>query len=206
MTRNNCLLIGLTGGIATGKSTVSGLLLEKGYKIIDADIISREVVKVGKSAYNDIVNTFGLRILMDDRSINRKKLGRLIFNSSILQDALNNIVHPRVFEEIKLQINKYCHGNRIIFLDIPLLFEAYNRTEEYGIVFDEIWLVYTDKENQLKRLMQRDKIGKEEALSKINSQLSLEDKIDKSTRVLINNGDIHLLEENLNKLLEEIEK
>lgn len=206
MTQNNCLLIGLTGGIATGKSTVSGLLLEKGYKIIDADIISREVVKVGKSAYNDIVNTFGLRILMDDRSINRKKLGRLIFNSSILRDALNNIVHPRVFEEIKLQINKYCHGNRIIFLDIPLLFEAYNRTEEYGIVFNEIWLVYTDKENQLKRLMQRDKIGKEEALSKINSQLSLEDKIDKSTRVLINNGDIHLLEENLNKLLEEIEK
>jgi dephospho-CoA kinase len=206
MTQNNCLLIGLTGGIATGKSTVSGLLLEKDYKIIDADIISREVVKVGKSAYNDIVNTFGLRILMDDRSINRKKLGRLIFNSSILRDALNNIVHPRVFEEIKLQIDKYCYGNRIIFLDIPLLFEAYNRTEEYGIVFDEIWLVYTDKENQLKRLMQRDKIGKEEALSKINSQLSLEDKIDKSTRVLINNGDIHLLEENLNKLLEEIEK
>lgn len=204
MTQNDCLLIGLTGGIATGKSTVSKMLLEKSYKIIDADVISREVVRVGKPAYNDIVNTFGLRILLEDRSINRKKLGRLIFNSSILRDALNNIVHPRVFEEIRIQIDKYCHDNRIIFLDIPLLFEVYNRIDEYGITLDEIWLVYTDKENQLMRLMERDNIGKDEALSKIHSQLNLEEKIDKSTRVLLNNGDIQLLEENLDRLLAEI--
>jgi dephospho-CoA kinase len=205
MIQNDCYLIGLTGGIATGKSTVSKMLSNKGYKIIDADIISREVVKVGEPAYNDIVNTLGLRILLDDNSINRKKLGRLIFSSPILREAINNIVHPRVFEEIKTQIEKYCHDNKTIFVDIPLLFECYHRLEENDIILDEIWLVYTDKDTQLKRLMERDNISTDEAMSKINAQMNLEEKKRKSTKVLENNGDINLLENNLNRLITELE-
>ena len=206
MILNNCRLIGLTGGIATGKSTVSNMLLKKGYKVIDADMISRQVVEVGKPAYYDIVDTFGLKILLEDKTINRKKLSRIIFDNPVIRDTLNKIVHPRVFTQIVVEVDESCRDNRIIFVDIPLLFEAMDQILLYDLKFEEIWLVYTDLETQLSRLMARDKIDKREAMSKINSQISIEEKKSKSTITLYNNGDLIDLEKNLDLMLEKLKQ
>lgn len=209
MIQNNCTLIGLTGGIATGKSTVTKLLTEKGYTVIDADKISREVVQQGKPAYNEIVETFGVRILLKDKSLNRRKLGRLIFNSSSIRKALNKIVHPHVIEVIKQKILDECKdesiGNRIIFLDIPLLFEVLDLLKLHDIELKEIWMVYTDKNTQLKRLMERDNINKEEAMNKINAQQTVDEKRMKSTKTLYNDGNVEELKRNLEIILNELE-
>ena len=209
MILNNCTLIGLTGGIATGKSTVTKILTEKGYTVIDADKISREVVQQGKPAYNEIVETFGVRILLEDKSLNRRKLGRLIFNSSCIRYALNKIVHPRVIEVIKQKILDECkdknNGERIIFLDIPLLFEVLDLLKLHDIELKEIWMVYTDKNTQLRRLMERDNINKEEAMNKINSQQTVDEKRMKSSKTLYNNGNIEELKSNLEIILSEFE-
>lgn len=201
MIQNKSILIGLTGGIATGKSTVTQMLVKKGYGVIDADIISRQVVEIGMPAYNDIIEAFGLRILMADKTINRKKLGRLIFESNHLRMTLNKIVHPRVFEEIVKQINDLSRSKDIIFIDVPLLFEVIDYFQMYNIPLKEIWMVYTDKETQLKRLMERDNINSDEAILKINSQLDVEEKKKKATKVLYNHGDLVDLEKNLDLLL-----
>lgn len=201
MKQNNCTLIGLTGGIATGKSTVTKMLRERGYMVVDADAISRESVQIGKPAYDRIVELFGVRILLDDKTINRKKLGRLIFDSSYLRDILNRIVHPSVFEEIKRQVEESCIDDTIIFLDVPLLFEVIELFNIYDLDMEEIWMVYTDKETQLIRLMERDNINIDEATSKIKSQLSVDEKREKSTKILYNNGDLMELENNLDLLL-----
>lgn len=208
MTLNNCILIGLTGGIATGKSTVSKFLTQKGYTVIDADKISRDVVSQGKPAYNEIVETFGRRILLEDQSINRRKLGRLIFNSVSIRKALNRIVHPRVIEEIKEMVLNECKGEnyseKVIFLDIPLLFEVLDLINEYDIVLKEIWMVYSDEDTQLKRLMKRDNISKEDAMSKINAQQHVDEKREKSTKILYNNGNLEELKRNLDSTLNEL--
>lgn len=206
MKQNNCIIIGLTGGIATGKSTVSNILLQLGYKVIDADAIARMVVEIGKPAYNDIVEIFGLRILLEDKNLNRKKLGRLIFNNSVLRNALNKIVHPRVFEEIKKVIEYECINNKIIFVDMPLLFEVFDQLDDYNLNFDEIWMVYTDENTQLSRLMERDNIFKDEAITKINSQLNVDDKRKKATKILYNNGDLIELKSNLMKMLHDLKR
>lgn len=206
MILNNCRLIGLTGGIATGKSTVSKMLLKKGYKVIDADMISREVVEVGKPAYYDIVDTFGLGILLEDKTINRKKLGRIIFDNLVIRNTINKIIHPRVISQIKEEIEEACKDNKIIFVDIPLLFEVMDQIHLYNIEFEEIWLVYSNLETQLARLMERDNIDNTEAMSKINAQIDIEEKRAKSTKTLYNNGDLKELEKNLNIMIDELKE
>ncbi len=204
MIQSNCTLIGLTGGIATGKSTVTKMLLERGYAVIDADKISRQVVEIGMPAYNDIIEAFGLRILLEDKSLNRKKLARLIFESDHLRLTLNKIVHPRVFEEIKCQIDELSLKEDVIFIDVPLLFEVIDYFKIYEIPLKEIWMVYTNKETQLNRLMERDNIDSYEAMAKIKTQMDIEEKKKKATRILHNNGNLGELENNLDKLLEEL--
>lgn len=201
MTQYNCRAIGLTGGIATGKSTVSNIIKEKNYIVIDADEISREVLEIGKPAYNDVVETFGMKILLEDESINRKKLGRLIFSSKSLRKALNDIVHPYVLQEIKRQYNLHCKDNKVIFLDIPLLIELQDMMKAFGIKLDEVWLVYADKETQLERLMVRDGLFESDALDRINAQLDIELKKEHASKIIYNTGDIDLLRKNLGEYL-----
>lgn len=205
MTQNNCKIIGLTGSIGTGKSTVTEILIQEGYVIIDADKIAREVVEIGKPAYNSIVEVFGRRILLVDKTINRKKLGRLIFSSNSLRNVLNDIVHPYIIKEIKNQIDHNCKTHKIIFADIPLLIEGIDRFQANKVEFDEIWLVYADEETQIKRLMERDILTRAEALNKINSQMNIEDKKSKVTKIIDNSGDFTTLKANLDNMLRELQ-
>lgn len=201
MMQNSCKIIGLTGGIATGKSTVTNLLVENGFKVIDADKIAREVVEVNCPAYKDIVEEFGTKVLNEDFIIDRKKLGDIIFNDKEEREKLNSIVHPRVFYEMKNRISSYCGDEQVIFLDIPLLIEGLNLFKKNDINIDEIWLVYTDEEIQIKRLMQRDKLSYEDAKKRIDSQLPMGTKMKYATRIINNNKDIKELKNTLENML-----
>lgn len=204
MKQNNYYLIGITGGIGSGKTTVSSLLKDKGYIVIDADKIAKEVVVVNKPAYFKIIETFGNDILLEDKTINRKKLGKIIFSDESLRRKLNMITHPYIFEEIKSKVNELFKDNKLIFIDIPLLLEEIDEVSKHNLNFDEIWLVYVDKETQIQRVMNRDFISKEEALLRINSQMSLEDKKIKSNRIIDNRGDLSITRENLEVILKDV--
>ena len=196
--------IGITGGIATGKSTVTNMLKERGYIVIDADKIAREVMEKGETAYNEVVEFFGEDILDKNNNIDRKALGDIIFKDKNLREKLNNIVHPHIYKKIKLKILEYGKKEKIIFLDIPLLIEELDSFKEHEIYFDEIWLVYLDRKIQLDRLIKRDSINREQALNKINAQMSIELKKKYATRILDNSGDLIALEKQLDEILKEI--
>lgn len=177
------LTIGLTGGIASGKSTVSQMIEKLGIPLIDADHYAREVVRPGESAYKQIIDYFGRHILHSDETIDRKKLGAVIFNDDQQRKALNSIVHPEVRKKMNEQKEFYLSIGRDVVLDIPLLFES----RLTGMV-DKTLLVYVERDVQLTRLMERDDSTKEEAESRIKSQIPLKEKIAKADVVLDNNG------------------
>jgi dephospho-CoA kinase len=192
------LVVGLTGGIASGKSTVSNLIKEKGYTIIDADLEARYAVEVGEPAYNEIVSYFGREVLHGNGEINRQKLGEIIFNNEEKRMKLNSIVHPDVRRRMNEKREKAVeNGEKLIILDIPLLFES----KLTGMV-DKVLLVYVDKETQIKRLIERNHYTMEEALSRINSQLPLKDKVELSDAVIDNNGTIENTKIQLNEILQ----
>ena len=204
MMQNKTILIGLTGGIATGKSTVSNILVQKGYSLIDADKIAREVVIINKPAYIKIVEGFGEGILQDDKKVDRKVLGNIIFNNKEARDKLNNIIHPYIFETIKFNVDNLSNKAQIIFLDVPLLFEQYDLWEKYNIKFDEIWVVYVNKNVQIERLMKRDEISREEALKRIESQMPMDDKKARSSKTIDNSGDVEYLKKQIDELVSEL--
>jgi dephospho-CoA kinase len=178
-------VVGLTGGIATGKSMVSAILENAGAVIIDADRIAREVAKKGSPAYRKIIANFGESILLPDGEINRGALGDIIFNNPQKRQLLNSIVHPHVRKEQNRQlkgIEKNDPG-AIVILDIPLLIE----TQTYRDL-SEVIVVYAPEHIQMKRLMQREDISKSDALARIRSQIPIEEKKDKATIVIDNSG------------------
>jgi dephospho-CoA kinase len=180
-------LIGLTGGIATGKSTVSAMLKKAGAIIIDADRIARAVVKKGRPAYREIVHRFGAEILLPDGEINRNMLGDIIFNDHQKKQLLNGIVHPHVNEEVNRQMKQIqkTHPNAVIVLDVPLLIEADMHDD-----LSEIIVVYAPQEIQIKRLRQRDHISETDAVARVRSQMPIEEKKKKATIVIDNSGTI----------------
>lgn len=191
------LVIGLTGGIASGKSTVANMLKEFNLPVIDADRIAREVVEPGKEAYKKIIEMFGSEVISSNGTINRKKLGNTIFNDEEKRLQLNNIVHPAVRQSMHEQKERYINeGNHTVILDIPLLFES-NLTH----MVNKIILVYVDEEIQLTRLMGRNQLSMDEALSRIQSQMPLREKIPLADAVLHNNGTIAETRKQLEDLL-----
>ena len=178
-------VIGLTGGIATGKSTVSAILKEAGAVIIDADRIARQVVKKGLPAHREIVENFGNNVLLSSGEINRSVLGDIIFNDPRKKQLLNNIVHPYVRKEQNRQLKHIGKKdpNAIVILDIPLLIE----TQTYRDL-SEVIVVYAPEHIQIKRLMQRDGISKADALARVRSQMPIEEKKDRATIVIDNSG------------------
>lgn len=176
-------LIGLTGGIASGKSTVSAMLRELGAYIIDADEIARNIVMPHEPAWHSIVAHFGTEILLPDGRINRPLLGEKIFNNKEERQCLEKITHSYIKEETEKKIaHAKLIGERVIVLDVPLLFES-----GWDSMVDEIWVVYVEKEVQLARLMKRNQLTRQQAQDRINAQMSLEEKV-KRAHVVINNN------------------
>ena len=179
------LVIGLTGGIATGKSTVATIFKKAGAVIIDADQIARELVKKGQPAHRAIVEKFGKNVLLPDGEINRSALGDIIFNDPHKKDLLNKIVHPYVRREQERQLKQIekANPNTLVILDIPLLLES----EMYKDLSDVV-VVYAPEHIQIQRLMQRDNIPRADALARVRSQMPIEEKKDKATIVIDNSS------------------
>jgi dephospho-CoA kinase len=191
------LIIGLTGSIASGKSTVSAMLTKLGITVIDADIEARLAVEPGEKAYNDIVSHFGTEVLEEDGKINRPALGSIIFNNEEKRLLLNSIVHPAVRERMAMKRQQAEAANeKAVVLDIPLLFES----KLTGLV-EKIIVVYVDEKTQLERLMSRNGFSEEEALSRIKSQTPLKEKVDLADEVIDNTGTIEQSRQQLKKIL-----
>ena len=197
------VVIGLTGGIGTGKSTVSQILKEKKFPVIDLDVISHEVIKFPK-VVEKIVENFGKEVLeynnIGNWIVSREKLGRVIFGNREKRLILNSIMHPEILRIMREKILECKKENKIIFVEIQLLFEVQWEKE-----FDYILLVSAEKETQIKRILARDNRSKEEALSIINSQMSLDEKKKRSDYVIENDGNIQDLEKKVDDFLKKIE-
>jgi len=197
------VVIGLTGGIGTGKSTVSQILKEKKFPVIDLDIISHEVIKFPK-VVEKIVENFGKEVLEYNNTgnwiVSREKLGRVIFGNREKRLILNSVMHPEILRIMREKILECKKENKIIFVEIQLLFEVQWEKE-----FDYILLVSAEKETQIKRILSRDNRSKEEALSIINSQMSLDEKKKRSDYVIENDGNIQDLEKKVDDFLKKIE-
>lgn len=179
------LVAGLTGGIATGKSTVSGFLAEAGARIVDADQLAREAVVRGTEAWAQIVAHFGKKILQPGGQIDRKRLGDIIFNDPLQQARLNQIVHPVVRRE-SARIIEQIRGrwpDAVVVMDVPLLIE----TGLHGGLA-EIIVVYVPEALQIVRLMARDRIDRAAALARIRSQMPIEEKKRYATLLIDNSG------------------
>lgn len=179
------IVAGLTGGIATGKSTVAAVFEEAGARLIDADRIAREVVRKGTSAYRDIVAHFGMDVVCGDGEIDRRRLAAIVFNDPAAQRALEDIVHPQVKREVDRRVGEIRRQapEAIIILDIPLLFEA---GMQAGL--DAVIVVYAPERLQLERLMARDGLTEPEAVARIRAQMPIESKKALATRVIDNSG------------------
>ena len=189
------LIIGLTGGIATGKSTVSKTLQELNITVIDADKIAHNVLK-REDVKQQIVNKFSHSVLDSDGNINRKKLGKIVFDDEKKLRELEEITHPKILDIIKKKINKHDKKDLIV-LDAPLLFET-----SLDDIVDESWVVYTSQETQIKRLKSRDGLDREQALKRIEAQMPLAKKKQKADILIENEGSIKELKDKINKLVE----
>ena len=182
----------LTGAIATGKSTVCNLLKSRGFSVIDADIVAKEVLEASKKELKDL---FGKSIFNGD-TVDRKKLADIIFNSSKQREKLNNLIHPKVRLEMK-KLAKQKEEQKVPYVvDIPLFFES----GEYDC--QKVIVVYTPQKIQLKRLMKREGLSESEALKRVQSQIDIDEKKDRADWVIDNSSDLEHLEEETEKFIE----
>lgn len=197
------MIIGLTGGIASGKSLVSGELKKLGAHIIDADIIAREIVKPGSPAYDDIVREFGAGILNEDSSIDRKALGKIVFADKEKLHKLNRITHPRIIEKINEKIKELNdnHKDPVIIVDIALLIEV-------GLHKDmaKVMVVYSDEKTQIERLKKRDNLSEQEAQQRLKAQMPMAEKLGYADYVINNTGTVEQTKEHVKQLYPELKK
>lgn len=180
------LVLGLTGGIATGKSTVASMFSDEMIPLIDTDQISRDLLKIGHEGYQEVVKHFKDDILLTNGEINRKRLGRIIFSNAQKRELLNQIVHPKVIRIVLSEIEKHKQlGTKLVVVDVPLLFES-----GFDRYTDKVLVVFTERELQVERLINRDSISEEYANMKINAQMPLEEKIEKADYVIDNSKSV----------------
>ncbi len=195
------LLIGLTGGIASGKTTVSNMFVKLGAHLIDADVIARDVVKPDKPAWKEIVSAFGESVLDDKKEIIREKLAAAIFNSPEKRKQLEAITHPRIIEEENRLINEIRKNNKpgIIILDAALLIEAghHNRV-------DKLIVVYLNKNTQIKRLRKRDSLSFADAKKRLDSQMSLDEKVNLANYVIDNDKSPDEVEKHVSQIYKKL--
>ena len=187
------MALGLTGGLATGKSTAAEILASLGAEIIDADRIAHQVLEPEGEAYSDVVAYFGRTILIEDGKVDRKKLGRIVFSSPDKRQQLEKLTHPHILAEIERRLEEARESSRIV-LEAPLLFET-------GLekLVEETWVISARLEIQIARLKRRDGLDREEALRRINAQLSLKEKRKRADLVIENNSTIVELKEKVAK-------
>lgn len=191
-------VIGLTGGIASGKSTASAYLRELGAVIVDADAISRASTRRGGAAFEAVCAAFG-NILGADGEIDRRKLGGIVFADEDARRKLNSIVHPAVMAESRTQIeNARASGVKMCILDVPLLFETGMEK-----LCDETWLIYVPREEQIRRMAERDGLDAVAAAARIDSQMPLEEKLKRADVAIDSSGTIEQTREKLHRLWEE---
>lgn len=179
-------VVGLTGGVASGKSTVSRYLASRGIPIIDADQVVRELQSPGQPVWRAILTTWGWWTVDATGHLDRRRLGRLVFSVPEVREQLNGIVHPPVRLEMRRQLELYRNAcTRLVILDVPLLIEGGLFRE-----VDQVWLVYAHPHQQRARLMARDGLSVEEADRRIRSQLSLTEKKSYADVILDNSGDV----------------
>lgn len=194
------MIIGLTGGIATGKSTVSKMFKSVGIPVIDTDLITHSLYNKQSEVYDELVETFGQRIVLENKDINRQVLGQMIYNDRERRCTLNRIVHPNVKRIALDEIEKYKQLNhKVIVVDVPLLFET-----DFNELVDITLVVYIGPDLQHQRLMDRDGINESFAWSKINSQMPLKEKRDLADYVIDNSHSISDTRKQFNNLLEKL--
>lgn len=176
-------IIGITGGIASGKSTVTNFLRQKGFEVVDADALVHQLQKPGGRLYQILVEHFGKKVLLEDGELNRPLLASLIFSNYEEREWSKQTQGQIIREELGFLRDKFAQTEDIFFMDIPLLFE-----QDYASWFDETWLVYVRRDTQLDRLMNRDQLSKESAETRLASQWPLEEKKKFATYILDNNG------------------
>ena len=192
-------IIGITGGIASGKSTVTEFLRQKGFQVVDADAVVHQLQKPGGRLFQVLVEHFGEKVLLENGELNRSLLASLIFSNPEEQEWSKRTQGEIIREELAALRNQFAQTEALFFMDIPLLFE-----QNYASWFDETWLVYVNRDVQLERLMKRDQISREAAESRLNSQWPLERKISLASHSLDNNGNQEQLIAQVVQLLEEM--
>lgn len=192
-------IIGLTGGIASGKSTVSNYLKAQGLAVVDADALVHAMQEVGGQLYKALVGYFGTAILSPDGRLDRPKLGQLLFANPDQMAASAALQDGIIREALARERDRFAASHAIVFLDIPLLFE-----KGYDSWCDAIWLLVVDEDTQLRRLMVRNGYSKAEALARIASQMPLSDKIPRADRLIGNSGQLAETFAQVDQYLEEL--
>lgn len=194
-------IIGITGGIASGKSTVSSYLRELGQIVIDADEVVHDLQKKGGALYQVLVGWLGTEILQADGELDRKKLAALLFGSNERLAKSADLQNPIIRKELEKRRDRALQDNELVFLDIPLLYE-----QGYEDWCNQVWLIYVDRETQIQRLMARNQLTKEEAQLRISRQMPLEEKRNLADLVLKNTGDLETLKSQIKQLVIEMEQ
>lgn len=191
---------GLTGGIATGKSTAKKLFEGLGFPVIDADQISHKLSEAGQPGYLGIVSHFGNSILAPDQSLDRKKLGQIIFSDAQKKLELEQILHPLIKREVQILRSNYeKQGDQVCIYDVPLLFEK-NLSGEFDVVI----MIWCDAHTQLDRLVKRSGFSEADAQMRIKNQVPLVEKLARSNYCIDNSGSIHELELQIRKLTKKL--
>ena len=193
------LIVGLTGGIVSGKSTVASMFRDLGAKIIDADKLGHSVILPNKPAWKKIVKIFGKDILKNDLTIDREKLGKTVFTNQTLLKKLNEITHPEITKLIKKEINlaknKTNNQEKVLIIDAALIYET-----KIDRFMDKIIVVYIDKDEQIKRLIKRNNLSKDEALQRVRSQIPMKEKAKMADYVIDNNDTLDKTKEQVEKM------
>ena len=192
-------IIGITGGIASGKSTVVAEIRKHGYQVIDADQVVHELQAKGGKLYQALCNWLGTDILQENGELDRKKLGQLIFSSKDMLEKSSRLQNGIIREELARRRDELAKTQKVFFMDIPLLIE-----HDYMKWFDDIWLVHLDEKTQLERLVMRNHFSKEEAKKRMASQMSTEAKKPYADKLLDNSGDLTELKAQINQLFQEL--
>ena len=190
-------IIGITGGISSGKSTVTNFLRQRGFQVVDADALVHQLQAPGGRLYNILVEHFGNQVVLKNGQLNRPLLASLIFSNPEEQEWSKETQGQVILEELAALKNQLAQTEAIFFMDIPLLFE-----QGYESWFDEVWLIYLDRETQIERLMNRDKLSLEAAESRLASQWPLDKKKKLATHIIDNSGSLDQLLSQIISLLE----